>query len=100
MSALLRSIALLAVTLAFIPGAHAQGTSEQEHVPPDPPTAQEDHSMSYKEMVRMMEMDDRSTFGKVMLDRLEWRDAEGGSALEWNADAWYGNDDDKIWLKA
>src|SRR6185295_15405031 len=78
----------------------AQGTSEQEHVPPDPPTAQDDHSMPYREMVRVMEMDDRSTFGKVMLDRLEWRDADGGSAFEWNGDAWYGNDYDKILLKA
>lgn len=78
----------------------AQGTSEQEHVPPDPPTAQDDHSMPYKEMARMMEMDDRSTFGKIMVDRLEWRDADGGSAFEWNADAWYGNDYDKIWLEA
>ena len=78
----------------------ARGVSEEEHVPPDPPTAQEDHSMPYKQMARVMEMDDRSTFGKVMLDRLEWRDADGGNAFEWNAEAWYGNDYDKIWLKA
>jgi copper resistance protein B len=77
----------------------AQGTSEQEHVPPDPPTSQLDHSMPYQEMARMMEMDDRSTFGKVMFDRLEWRDADRGNAFEWNAQAWYGNDYDKIWLE-
>jgi copper resistance protein B len=87
-------------TFTLISGVRAQGTSEQEHVPPDPPTAQVDHSMPYEAMARMMEMDDRSTFGKVMLDRLEWRNTERGSAFEWNADAWYGNDYDKIWLKA
>ena len=74
--------------------------SQQEHVPPDPPTAQDDHPMSYRAMAREMQMDDRSAIGKVMLDRLEWRDTSGASAFEWNGEAWYGNDSDKIWLKA
>jgi copper resistance protein B len=73
--------------------------SEREHVPPDPPTAPDDHRMSYRAMARMMEMDDTSATGMVLLDRLEWRNANRGSALAWNADAWYGNDYDKLWLK-
>ena len=50
------------------------GRSEREHVPPDPPQTHV-HAMPYREMAEMMGMDDRKRFGKVMLDRLEWRDA-------------------------
>ena len=56
--------------------------------------------MSYRAMARTMEMDDTSATGKVMFDRLEWRNASGGSAFAWNADAWYGNDYNKLWLKS
>jgi copper resistance protein B len=73
--------------------------SEQEHVPPDPPTSQDDHPMSYREMARQMEMDDTSATGKLLFDRLEWRDTHAGNAFAWNAEAWYGNDAHKLWLK-
>ena len=43
-------------------------------MPPDPPQTHV-HAMPYREMAEMMGMDDRTRFGKVMLDRLEWRDA-------------------------
>ena len=56
--------------------------------------------MSYREMVEMMGMDDRRRFGKVMLDRLEWQDADEGSRYAWDADAWYGGDFHKVWLQA
>ena len=85
--------ALLA-TLAF---AFAQcARAQSEHVPPDPPQTHV-HDMPYDEMVEMMGMDDRARFGKVMLDRLEWRDADE-STVEWEASAWYGGDYHKVWL--
>lgn len=73
--------------------------SEREHVPPDPPQQEIDHPASYRQMVEMMEMDDQVRIGKVMLDRLDWRDANGASLLEWDASAWYGGDYNKLWLK-
>ena len=73
--------------------------SEQEHVPPDAPTSQDNHPMSYRAMAREMEMDDTSATGKLLLDRLEWRDTHAGDAFAWNAEAWYGNDANKLWLK-
>jgi copper resistance protein B len=79
--------------------AHAQGQSEVEHVPPDPP-ATHVHDMTYAEMVEMMGMDDRKKFGKVMLDRIEWRDTDAGAEYAWDADAWYGGDFHKLWLQA
>jgi len=70
--------------------------AQSEHVPPDPPQTHV-HDMPYDEMVEMMGMDDRAPFGKVMLDRLEWRDADV-STFEWEAAAWYGGDFNKVWL--
>jgi copper resistance protein B len=46
----------------------------------------------------MMGMDDRKRYGKVMLDRLEWRDGDS-SIYEWEAAAWYGGDFDKLWIE-
>jgi copper resistance protein B len=85
---------VLAALLA--PGAYAQ--SQSEHVPPDPPQTRV-HDMSYGEMTEMMGMDDRSRFAKVMLDRMEWQNADAGSTFEWDAAAWYGGDYNKLWLE-
>jgi copper resistance protein B len=86
-------LALLAVCLACA-AAHAQGQSELEHVPPDAPQTRM-HSMPYREMAAMMGMDDRKSFGKVMIDELEWQAGED-TALEWDASARYGGDFNKL----
>lgn len=39
-------------------------------------------------------------FGKLMLDQLEWRDADEGQPMVWEIDAWYGGDINKLWLKS
>ena len=74
------------------------GESEREHVPPDPPT-HEVHDMPYKPMAEMMSMDDTAAFGRVLFDQLDWRNAEGTDVFAWDAEAWYGNDYNKLWLK-
>jgi copper resistance protein B len=90
----------LAVACLFAsPVLHAQGQSQLEHVPPDPPQSHV-HDMTYAEMVDMMGMDDRKKFGKVMFDRLEWRDTDEASAYAWDAAAWYGGDFHKAWVAA
>jgi copper resistance protein B len=73
--------------------------SEREHVPPDPPQ-QEMHDMPYNAMVEMMDMDDTAPVGKVLFDQLDWRDADGADVFAWDAEAWYGTDYDKLWIKA
>lgn len=78
--------------------ALAQGQSQTEHVPPDPPQTQV-HDMSYAEMVDMMGMDDRKLFGKVMIDKLEWR-AGDESQYAWDLRGWYGGDIHKAWFEA
>jgi copper resistance protein B len=69
-----------------------------DHVAPDPPQ-QMMGDMTYKDMVSMMQMDDTHRFGKVMLDQFEWRDAQDGAAGAWDAQAWYGGDYNKLWIK-
>jgi copper resistance protein B len=92
-------LAVLFCRSAFAQESDTPAQSEREHVPPDPPQQELQHPMPYGQMVQMMEMDDRDRFGKVMLDRLEWRDTDGAAALEWDAAAWYGGDYHKLWLK-
>ena len=85
--------------IAVSGGAPAQeaGRSEREHVPPDPPQTRV-HEMAYHDMAEMMGMDDRKRFGMVALDRLEWRDSDP-SSFEWDVDAWYGGDFNKLWVE-
>jgi copper resistance protein B len=48
-----------------------------------------------------MEMDDSTLFGKVMFERLEWRDGDAGEArAAWDGQAWYGGDYDKLWIRS
>jgi copper resistance protein B len=76
---------------------YAQSPSQLEHVAPDPPQTRV-HSMSYREMTEMMGMDNRRSFGKATLERLEWQ--SGDDAFGWDANAYYGGDIDKLWAEA
>jgi copper resistance protein B len=72
--------------------------SEERHVPPDPPQ----HvmaEMSEKRMMELMEMDDTSNVGRVLVDQLEGYDADSHTALAWDAQGWYGGDYNKVWMK-
>jgi copper resistance protein B len=58
-------------------------------------------SMSYREMADTMQMDDTARFGKVLFDQLEGRDGDTGEGRgTWDAQAWYGGDYDKLWVKS
>jgi copper resistance protein B len=56
--------------------------------------------MPYKHMASMMQMDDRERVGAVQLDQFEWRNTQEGNAVVWEAQAWYGNDYNKLWVKS
>ena len=47
-----------------------------------------------------MGMDDDPLVGKVTIDRLEVRDAEGDNPVVWEVDAWIGKDLNKLWFKS
>lgn len=45
-----------------------------------------------------MHMHDTTSLGMLLLDRLEYFDARHGNGMALNAQAWYGNDDNKLWI--
>jgi copper resistance protein B len=72
--------------------------SELKHVPPEP--AQHPMSdMSNAQMIELMEMDDTAAFAMTLFDELEWQERNGQDVAAWDAQAWFGNDYDKVWLK-
>jgi copper resistance protein B len=70
-----------------------------DHVPPPAPL-QPLSAMSSGQMVDTMQMNDQATRGMWMFDRLEYRDASrGDDSTAWNAQGWWGDDLNKLWLK-
>ncbi len=97
----MRALLLAAVVVCGPSLSYAQedGTaSAAQHVPPEPPE-QPMPAMSYPQMVQTMQMDDTASTGKVLLDQFEWRDVGAQPAALWQAEAWYGGDYDKLWLR-
>lgn len=47
-----------------------------------------------------MDMRDDSALAKVMVDRLETFHGRDGNGQQWEMQAWYGNDIDKLWLRS
>ena len=77
---------------------HCSGAAlAQEVAPATPGTAM--HDLSYREMARMMEMDDAAAFGKLLADQFEWRHGDGADGPAWDVQGWYGTDYNKLWLK-
>jgi copper resistance protein B len=81
------------------PPSDKDTSSEAAHVPPDPPQHPMG-DMSYPQMAAVMQMDDTARTSKVLFDQLEWRNAAEGSALDWDAEGWYGSDTNKVWLRS
>ncbi|WP_109125087.1 copper resistance protein B [Dyella sp. C11] len=70
-----------------------------DHVPPPAPQYTP-HDMTPSQMNAMMQMDDNASLGMFMLDRLERSRSTGGDyAISWEAEGWYGNPIDRVWLK-
>ena len=81
------------------PSADEPTESERAHVPPDPPQ----HPLrnrSEEEMIELMQMEDDASYGMALLDQLEWREIGGEDAQAWEAQAWYGNDYNKLWVES
>jgi copper resistance protein B len=48
----------------------------------------------------MHDMDDTAPSATLLLDRLEAFAGQGGHGQSWEAEGWYGNDADKLWLRS
>jgi copper resistance protein B len=90
-------LALIAST-AVSAQENIQPPASAGHVAPDPPQSSVP-VMPYREMASMMEMDDTHRFAKVLVDQLEWRNTDQGSAAVWEAEGWYGGDYNKLWVR-
>src|SRR5699024_8171501 len=42
---------------------------------------------------------DQEPYGKMLIDQLELGYTDGADGYSWEADAWWGDDYDKLWLK-
>jgi copper resistance protein B len=89
-----------AATSSPIPADHAVPMrAPNDHVPPPAPQ-QPLSAMSPGAMIDTMQMNDQAARGMWMFDRLEYRDAtRGDDNTAWNAEGWWGDDLNKLWLK-
>jgi copper resistance protein B len=89
------------ITAAFAPSPDCAAEAQEtpDHVPPPPP-AQPMPAMSDSEMTRVMEMDDDARLAMFRLDELEYGRSDDANSTVWNAQAWYGADFDKLWLRS
>ncbi len=70
-----------------------------DHVPPALPTMIMP-AMSSTQMTEMMQMDDQATRSMLRVDRLESGvGSDGSRSSAWQADAWWGDDIDQLWLE-
>jgi len=72
--------------------------SQSEHAAPAPP-ALEMHDMTSRQMTEMMAMNDAAPLGMLLVDQLEGGYGDGVSSFGWDAEAWYGGDYNKAWLR-
>jgi copper resistance protein B len=90
-----------AFILALLPlaGAAAQdddvAPNAAGHVAPTAPTNAMPE-MPYPQMAAMMDMDDSSRFGRILVDQWEWREGGGARSGVWDAQGWYGDDYNKL----
>ena len=80
-------------------GMDATALPPNDHVSPPPPQHVMS-DMSPSQMNTMMQMDDNASIGMFLLDRFErTRSTSGDDATSWEAEGWYGNPIDRLWLK-
>lgn len=66
--------------------------------------AQDAMSMSHHDepppSMQNMDMNDSASYGMLLVDQLEYTHGYGGNGPQWEAEGWYGNDSDKLWLRS
>ncbi len=93
------TLALGLVIVALFSASVARAQATTDHVPPPAP-AQAPPSMSDAEMKRVMEMDDNAYVAMLRIDEFERGYGKTADATVWNAQASYGGDFDKLWLRS
>ncbi len=66
---------------------------------PIPPLTDADRAAVYKSPGGH-EVHDTALNSFFIFEKLEWQDADDGSALNWEAQGWIGGDVDRLWLRS
>jgi copper resistance protein B len=75
------------------------GSMRGGSAPPDARSADYSDGIGYGAM-RGMDMRDNAPQSMLLLDQLEAFHGNDANGQSWEAQAWYGNDDDKLWLRS
>ena len=67
--------------------------------PPDARSADDSDGIGYGAM-RGMDMQDNAPQSMLLVDQLEAVHTRHSNGQNWEAEGWYGNDDDKLWLRS
>lgn len=82
-----------------MPALEMKTRPPNDHMPPPPPQSVP-HDMPPAQMNAVMQMDDNAPLGMFLLDRFERsRSTLGDYATSWEAEGWYGNAINRLWLK-
>lgn len=98
--------AALAALLAAAPACAQDALQDADHhamptqdAPAQPRSADYSDGIGYG-AVAGMDMRDDAPLGMLLFDRLEYFDGRDGHGTAFDAQAWYGNDENRLWLKA
>ena len=67
---------------------------------PGMPSMQSPPTLSSPASMQNMDMNDNASHGMLLIDQLEYANGYNGNGPMWEAQAWYGNDDNKLWLRS
>ena len=83
------------------PATHGMDMQSMQHAGAPTPPRSPDYSdgIGYGTVIGM-DMRDDAPLGMLLFDRLEYFDGRDGHGAAFDAQAWYGNDKNKLWLKA
>lgn len=97
---------VMATTAAQTKEAEHQHQEHSEHAAPPtmprtpiPPVTDKERSTVFLD-TRGHAVHDRTITTFLLLDQLEWQDAEEGDALSWDATGWIGNDIHRLWFRS
>jgi copper resistance protein B len=88
-TAIARKRAALACLALALPGSGMAQSAMSMPMHDEPPPAMQN-----------MDMNDRARYGMLLVDQLEFTHGRDGNGPAWEAEGWYGNDSDKLWLRS
>jgi copper resistance protein B len=89
---------LMALTKGDVMPVMSMGPMQGGGAPPGARSADYSDGIGYGPM-RGMDMQDNAPQSMLLIDQLEAVHGNDANGQSWEAEGWYGNDDDKLWLR-